>query len=269
MNTDAPEETSVDPEELVARLSAVPEMRQRSYALASRLCDLANHVVVMVINFIREKAILGDENYLRLYNGLLCSDTLELVLGRGRMSELVDAARELGEYQVVALLMDPPHEGDGDTPFQPYLEATLRDAPLGVRKAMARKPDFKIIKRIAKDQDHRVIRNLLNNPKLTEYDVTVIASTRPTSPMVIREIFNHHKWITRYPVKKVIVLNPHTPLSIALKLLVFMSAQDLHEVRQGPDLDPIIIREAQRIAEKKTEVQLVKELHPPEAEHEN
>ena len=174
------------------------------------------------------------------------------VMGQSRMSELVATAQEQGEFDIVSILLDMPPEGAGEIPFQPFLDAGLKETPLGTRKALARKPDFNLIKRIARDQDHRVIRNLLNNPRLTEMDITRIASTRPTSHKVLEEIYKHPRWIARYSVKKVIVLNPYTPLSISLKLLTFINLQDLEEVCGSPDLSRLVVQEARRIMDKKT-----------------
>ena len=108
-----------------------------------------------------------------------------------------------------------------------------------------------MVKRIARDQDHRVIGILLFNPKLTEMDVTLIASTRPTSPKVLDAIYRHPKWVSRYAIKKTIVLNPYTPLSISLKLLLFLQDPDLDEIVRAPDLDETVREQARRLVSKR------------------
>jgi CBS domain-containing protein len=245
-------ETLQSVDRLLGRLSAIQDVKQRSYAVADRLKALPNDEVVGAIKTIREKALEGHGDYLRLYNGLLMSGTLVRVMGAPRMSELVEAAQRLCEYDVVSLLVDLPTEGTGENDYQPYLDADLREAPVGMRKSLARKLDFRMIKRIAKDQDPRVVGILLNNPRLTESEVVRIAATRPTSPRVIEEIYGHPRWISRYTVKKVIVLNPHTPLSIALRLLTYLLVQDLEEVCASADLDPLVLERAGRIVAMKS-----------------
>ena len=164
---------------------------------------------------------------------------------------MVEELQTRSEYELVAILMDVPSEGQDEIPFQPFLDVTLRETPLGMRKALAKKPDPGLIRRIARDQDHRVIRTLLDNPRLTEMDVVKIGATRPTSRSVLEVIYNHSKWISRYSIKKVIVLNPHSPLSMALRLMTFIKLQDLEEVLQSPDLNPVLVEEARRILDKK------------------
>ena len=238
-------------QELVARLSAIEDIRQRSFALAQRLRKLSNEDICDVITAIRERAASGDRDAVKLYNGLLVSGTLAEVLGNRRMSDLVETAQRNEKFEIVAILVDIPPENSEDIPFQPFLDSGLRETPLGMRKALARRPDFRLIKRIASDQDHRVIRILLNNPRLTEMDVTRIASTRPASPQVLEEIFNHPRWIHRHSVKKVIILNPYTPTSLGLRLLTFMRIQDLEEICASPNLNSVLLREARRMMSKK------------------
>lgn len=238
-------------DETVRSLAGITDLKQRAYALASRLSSLEIEAIVEMVKAIREMALAGDEDCLRLYNALTVTGILAEVLGAEKMSSLVEAARSTAEYDTVALFLDLPHEGRDEIPFQRILDAALKETSLGMRKALARKPDFKLISRIAKDQDHRVIEILLNNPRLTERDVIKIGATRPASPKVLEKIFDHPKWICRYAIKKVIVLNPHSPLSMSLKLLTFMRLEDLNHVLSRPDLDPALIQEARRLAEKK------------------
>jgi hypothetical protein len=246
-----PENRCCTVDELILSLARVMDTRQRSYALASRLADLEDDAVIDTIKTIRESALVGHEDCLLLYNALTVTGILAEVLGAAKISVLVDAAQSRGDYDTVAILMDLPHEGQDELPFQPLLDAGLKETPLGMRKALARKPDFKLISRIAHDQDCRVIEILLNNPRLTERDVIRIGATRPTSPKVLEKIFNHPRWISRYAIKKVIVLNPHSPLSMSLKLLTFMRLEDLNHVVSRPDLNPALVLEARRLVAKK------------------
>jgi hypothetical protein len=237
--------------DLIETLSRVTDVRQRSYALATRLKGMDSSVIVDVLGLVREKALLGHEDFLRLYNSLMAPDVFAEVLGKASVSELVDAAQTKEMYGVVAFFMDRSDENTHALSGQPFLDGTLKETPLGMRKALARKPDFKLLKRIARDQDHRVIKVLLDNPRLTEIDVVRIGATRPTAPKVLEEISKHPRWGARYAIKKVVVFNPHSPLPLSLRLLAFMTRQDLEEVLNSPDLNPALQRQAELIIEKK------------------
>jgi hypothetical protein len=238
-------------DDLILSLARIVDVRHRSHALANRLVSLENGVAVQTLKAIRENALQGDEDCLLLYNALTVTGILADVLGTAKISALVEAAQSSGDYDTVAVLMDLPQEAQDEVPFQPFLDAGLKETSLGMRKTLARKPDFKLISRIAHDQDYRVIEILLNNPRLTERDVIRIGATRPTSPKVLEKIFNHPRWICRYAIKKVIVLNPHAPLSMSLKLLTFMRIDDLSHIVSRPDLNPALVQEARRLAAKK------------------
>ena len=252
------------PEDLLKTLSGILDLKQRSYALATRLSGMDNADIIDMLRLIRDRSLAGRVEFVRLYHGLLVSGTLADVLGERRMSELVAEAQELQAFEIVSLLMDAPPEPDDhaqfpgrgsqntESPDQPFLDAGLKEMPLGMRKFLARKPDFALIKRITRDQDHRVIENLLHNSRLTELDVVRIAATRPASPKVIEAIYNHPKWITRYRVKKAIVLNPNSPLSIAMRLVTLMSVQDLEEVVLSQGLHRLLRQEARKLIERKS-----------------
>lgn len=236
---------------MVKRSASIQDVRQRSFVLAERLALLENPDLLAVVAHIVDGAVEGDEEFAKLYNGLLNSDVLAGVLGARRMSELVLAAQERGEIELTALLMELPAERRPEGPSQPYLDPDLKETTLGMRKSLARKPDFNMVEKISRDQDHRVIRNLLNNPRLIESDVMRIGSARPVSEQVLKEIYNHPKWIQRYRVKKVIVSNPYAPLSMALRLLTFLSAQDLKGIYETPGLSDSLRRRARSLAQKK------------------
>jgi hypothetical protein len=255
-NSTGSEALSSEVRELIATLSAIPEAIQRSHALAERLKDLDDESILEAIRIVYERTVSGDRDFLRLYNGLIVSGTLAQALGSERMSRLVHRAQEAGDFEIVSILLDLPSEHVRESGFRSSVGPDLRDIPLGVRKALARKPDFRSIERLARDTDPRVIRNLLKNPKLTERLVIGIAATRSGNADVLEEIYNHPKWIARYDVKKTLVMNPHTPLSIALKLLVFMKLPDLEEILEVPDLSEPVKSEARKIVDRKTAYQL-------------
>lgn len=237
--------------DLVEKLGAISEAKQRSHALAHRLKGLDVESILLIVKTIHERALAGQESYLRLYNGLMVQDTLTNVLGRQIMSQLVEMAQRLGYYEVVSILMDMTAPDQVQNATQPFLDSELKEFPLGMRKSLARRPDFKTIERVSRDQDHRVIANLLNNPRLTEKEVVRMAATRPTSAKVLQAIYDHPKWVVRYSVKKAIVLNPHAPQWIALRLLAFITSQHLEQITRDRHLSPVVVNEAQRILDLK------------------
>src|SRR5262249_15019945 len=110
------------------------------------------------------------------------------------------------------------------------LERKGKPLTLGERKQLARGARRELLDRLLRDPDPQVIRLLLGNPRLTEPDVVVIASRRPTHRDIQREVFASRRWIAGYRVKRTLVLNPWTPTDLAIRLLTFLTEPDLRLV---------------------------------------
>jgi len=110
------------------------------------------------------------------------------------------------------------------------------DMPLGSRKQAARTPNRALISKLMRDQDHRVIELLLQNPRLRESDVITIASRRPTRAAILETVANHRKWKSRYNVKVTICWNPHSPDYLVKELLPSLMQQDLKAIIDGGQL---------------------------------
>ncbi len=237
--------------DFVQNLCGIQDVRQRGYALVERLNTLEDEEIVSIIKAICDGAAGGSSNFIDLYNALISGSVLRENIEKERLNRLISIAREVEYHDVLIVFLDLPGANNHVYPHQPLLDGSSREMPLGIRKSQARKPDFKLLQRIARDQDFRVIRILLDNPRLTESDVIRIASTRPTSPKVLLEIYINRKWIGRHRIKKALIMNPHTPVLTALRLLTFMALEDLVEVGSRSDLSPLVLSEAGALRRKK------------------
>lgn len=127
-----------------------------------------------------------------------------------------------------------------------------RAVTLGERKSLARSRDRALIARVLRDPHPHVIRILLGNPAMTEADIVRLCASRPVLADVLREVFRSPKWIVRYQVKIALLLNPHTPLDIALQLAPHMTAQDLRRVGAATDLSAELQEACRRLTGKAT-----------------
>jgi len=121
-----------------------------------------------------------------------------------------------------------------------------RPLTLGERKSLARRNDHNLINRVLQDPHPSVIRILLSNPGLTESQVVRLCARRPTEPDIQREVFLHQRWIVRHAVKMAIVLNPYTPLDIALQIIPHLKKQDRRKVAAAQDLPSELRENCQR-----------------------
>jgi hypothetical protein len=159
---------------------------------------------------------------------------------------VVAAAGARGFANVVRLF-EREVSGEGGEVNQDRLPDFGKGRPLtlGERKSLARRRDRNLIARVLRDPHPDVIRILLGNPALTEEDVVRLCARRPVTPEVLREIFASTRWIVRYRVRRALVLNPFTPLDVAMQLAAHLTDQDARLVADSGELsDPL--REACR-----------------------
>jgi hypothetical protein len=98
---------------------------------------------------------------------------------------------------------------------------------------------------LLRDPHPMVIRNLLQNPRLTEDDVVRVATRRPAYPDGIAEIARHPLWSARPRVRLSIALNPGSPPEVTTPLLRLLMRGELAEVVGSSPL-PALVRAAAR-----------------------
>lgn len=105
-----------------------------------------------------------------------------------------------------------------------------RPLTLGERKSLARSPRRQVLVAIIRDPHPDVTRIALGNPHITESDVVQMAARRPAPPEMLAVIANAPRWRARYPVKRALVKNPHTPSHLAVRLLTTLRRSDVRAV---------------------------------------
>lgn len=235
---------------LVSELSITREKKIRTALLAERFGRLKTRTIVMVIDEICVKAEEKAPGYQEILLSLIDIPTITCVLGYPRMSEIYLSSKEMGCERVTRLLSNPPPKKKRYSEYD-FVEGQVLDhITLGEKKSLAKGHKKDTLDRLLYDQDPHVIRNLLDNPRITERDVLKIASKRPNSAEVLTEVFHNKKWMGQYSVKRALVKNPFTPTGMALGLVNFLLVQDLKEVSSDGTLHPTLRSAAEDILKK-------------------
>jgi hypothetical protein len=108
-----------------------------------------------------------------------------------------------------------------------------RPLTLGERKSLARRPDRSMMDRLFTDPHPDVIRGLLKNPKVTEDDVVRLAARRPGRAEILAEVARSPKWVHRARVRLTLLLNPSTPLELAVPITGLLVRQELKLVAEA------------------------------------
>ncbi len=120
---------------------------------------------------------------------------------------------------------------------------------LGERIAAARRCSSALIKVLLFDPDPKVFASLLNNQRLREDDLLLIASSHNAAAEQLAMIAGERKWGSRYSVRKALVLNPITPRSVAASQLRFLSRRDLVGIHENPATSLYLRRCIERLHE--------------------
>lgn len=173
---------------------------------------------------IEQRARGGEAGCRWLSTELALTPSVLLQLPYDRLVDLHAAARESGVADLERRFLGSHRAEELETEGNPHLEQSA-----GERTSAARQGDRLLLDRLLHDRDPRVVRMLLQNPRVVEQDVVRIAAMRPTSAEILEMIAGHPRWGQRYRVRKTIALNPHTPSLLARQILPTLLTQDLRE----------------------------------------
>ncbi len=212
---------------------ADPGLRRRALAVVLAQADPAVAAAAAADLIERAARRSGDAD---LASGLVCFVHAVADLDYATRQALYEAARARGAGAVARLLFDasPATAEPGTVAKQLRPERPLRnrgrELTLGERKALARSGRRDLLMHLVRDPHPDVVRILLDNPHLTERDAVALAAARPAVPAALAAVADHRRWSTRHMVRRALVLNPHTPVHVAMRLATTLAAVDWREI---------------------------------------
>jgi hypothetical protein len=121
---------------------------------------------------------------------------------------------------------------------------------LGEKIALARRAHRALFHVLIGTADGQVLCALLNNARLVENDILVILNTSAPPLEFFSELASHRKWGSYIRVRRTLVVCSHTPLPLALSVLVQLSVAELRRVLEYPDLSENVRDAAQSLLER-------------------
>jgi hypothetical protein len=244
----------VEVERLKRVLQSLPDLALRMAWLRDFLANGSSHDRATVLNSLCEDNERAEP---QAREALLPLALLFASLGE---CDLVDQLRAQAEARHLLSLSrlvrraPPPTVLDRparDLPVPDY--GTGRELSVGERKSLARSPNRRAFDKLLKDPHPLVIRQLLENPRLTEDDVVRMAARRPARLEVLEAIAQHGRWLSRPRVRLSMLFNPGSPPAIAMPLLAVCTRNELAEVLHHSESSPILRSTAHELWER----------HPP------
>ena len=95
---------------------------------------------------------------------------------------------------------------------------------------------------------NRIVQNfVLQNPRITEEEITALACNRNTEGELLRRVADNREWIKYYPVRLGLTGNPRTLLAIALHLLPPLRERDIRDLARSKNVPIAVSTQAKRL----------------------
>lgn len=139
----------------------------------------------------------------------------------------------------------PDSEGAKDSRGETLLQR-IQKLSVSARVQLALKGGREIRGILARDPNKEVALSILENGKITESEVELIAKNRSALEESLRRISKNREWMKKYSIVYALVTNPKTPAGIAVTFVSSLKTKDLSALEKNRN-----ISEAVRIAAKK------------------
>jgi hypothetical protein len=105
---------------------------------------------------------------------------------------------------------------------------------------------------LIRDPNRLVSSSVVNNPRITEQEVEVIASMRSISEDILRQIAANRQWSRSYNVMHSLAKNPRTPIANVLTIMSRLQLRDLQALTKNRNVSDAVRRQAVRLHGQRT-----------------
>jgi hypothetical protein len=125
----------------------------------------------------------------------------------------------------------------------------LADMRLGDRVTLSRLATPALLPELLRDGEPRVIEAVLQNPRLREEDLVAALRRDDVPRPLVEGALESHRWRASYAVRLALVLQPRTPLPLALQQISGLVPRDLRRVSLQADLPRLVRLAAESVLE--------------------
>ena len=93
---------------------------------------------------------------------------------------------------------------------------------------------------LLRDSNRQVPALVLENPQITEEEVTELAQNTNTDDELLRLIANNGRWMKNYVIKLAIVANPKVPLDLSIKWVKHLRDADLRRLGRSRNIPQVL-----------------------------
>jgi len=166
--------------------------------------------------------------------------------GKDKELEAIAASIERGDdpYTVPEEMLVEPEPGK---PVNKSLYSQILGMPVGERIKLALKGNRDARMILIRDPNRIVQRFVLQDPRLTDDEVVMMARNRNIDVDLLRIIGEHKQWPRNYQVRLGLVNNPKTPLAISLHLVSSLNERDIRFLAKSKNVPATVATQARRL----------------------
>ncbi len=214
-----------------------------------------------LMELLRAHLVELDPPSLRLLfrNPHLNREMIEMVLSERRLLTFQEVRKELVKHRltpevralrfVSGLFWRDLLDITGDNRIRPRLRRAAEQHLLqrlaglgaGEKATIARRAGPLLVSQLRGDSEPRVIRALLENPRLTEGALIPLVSSETAKPEILTLVARNPKWGIRYPIRVSLARNRRTPVQLTLSILPHLKKVDLKGI-EGDRRLPMPVR---------------------------
>jgi hypothetical protein len=125
----------------------------------------------------------------------------------------------------------------------------VQDLRLGDRMTLARLATPPLLPLLLVDDDKRVVEAALQNPRLREQDLVTVLRRDDVPRTLLESCASSSRWSPNYAARLALVLQPRTPLPVALLQISPLVPRDLRRVADVAELRPLVRAAARAVLE--------------------
>ncbi len=144
------------------------------------------------------------------------------------------------------LLVDPdPLPPPG--PVNKSLWAQISAMTVGQRIKLALKGNRDARMILARDTNRLIQRFVLQNPRITDDEIVMLAKNRNLDADLLRLIGANKMWPRKYQVRLALITNPKTPIATALHFLSSLTERDIRFLAKSKNVSATVVSQARRL----------------------
>ncbi len=105
---------------------------------------------------------------------------------------------------------------------------------------------------LIRDPNRLVSSSVVNNPRITEQEVEMIAAMKSLSEDILRQIASNRQWSRSYNIMHNLVRNPRTPMANVMTIMTRLQLRDLTALSKNRNVSDAVRRHAIRLLATRT-----------------